>query len=398
MSRSTPPAVVILIDAFRSDFLTDELTPNLAKIANNSFLAPLRPILGYSDSIRAVAFTGRYPDETGYWMEYCYRPSQSPWRGFHRLAALDRLPAGTLTRATRLASSMTALKAAARLKGLPSLEMRNMPFRAADRFDFTLAVPMTAPNAMGCPSFFDSCVASGSSWVYLDASKHRRSANLLREVREVPEDTGLIFVYLHQIDMAAHLFGIEAPVFWRRVQATDRLLGSVMTELSKRFGDFSPLIFSDHGMSQLRNQYSLQDLVLHPAFPERFFMALDATMVRLWFFDDDEALRQEIRDRVASRYPGRFLTSSDLDKFHLRFEDRLYGDEIYLLEPGIGIFPNYHSYIKPKAMHAYDPGDPDQLGICVAPYSVAPAGPGPVEMPAVHSVVMAMLAERGLSS
>ena len=54
-------------------------------------------------------------------------------------------------------------------------------------------------------------------------------------------------------------------------------------------------------------------------------------------------------------YKGQWLDRDELSGFHLRFEQRLYGDEMFLLEPGTAIFPNFHSYIKPKAMHAYDP-------------------------------------------
>ena len=88
-------------------------------------------------------------------------------------------------------------------------------------------------------------------------------------------------------------------------------------------------------------------------------------MVRLWYLDDDERLRNELRDRVAARYPGHFLTADELAAHHLRFTGRLYGDDIYLLPPGVAIFPNFHSFIKPKAMHAYDPADQDQWGIFI---------------------------------
>ena len=73
------------------------------------------------------------------------------------------------------------------------------------------------------------------------------------------------------------------------------------------------------------------------------------------------------------------------DKFHLRFDSRLYGDDMFLLDPGTAVFPNFHSYIKPKAMHAYDPADPDQLGILIAPNAVGPAPLDPPEMVAFTS-------------
>jgi hypothetical protein len=379
--------LVFLIDAFRHDFLSEDNTPHLAALAGAGVRRPLQPILGYSDSIRATLFTGRAPDETGYWMEYAYRPGESPWRGFNRLAPLDRLPSDLVLRGLKLALSSTVMKPLARRRDRAHLSLRAVPFRAIDRFDLTLHEPMTAPKALGFPSIFDTCTAAGRPWAYLDSSKVRRGADLLAEVDGLSEDVGLVFVYLHQIDMAAHLVGIEAPTFWRRVRSTDSLFGQIRNRLVRRFPDAPTLVLSDHGMSVLTSQTGIPELTTHPAFPERFFVALDATMVRLWFLDDDEDLRRELRERVASRFDGRFLTPEDLARYGLEFAERLYGDEIFLLTPGTAIFPNFHSFIKPKAMHAYAPEDQDQWGIFIGPTATADRVSDPVDLTEVTGVI-----------
>ncbi len=391
MPEKSPPAVVVLIDAFRHDFISDEITPNLAQLAADGVQLPLRPILGYSDAIRATFFTGRYPDETGYWMEYCYRPDTSPWKGVQRYACVDQIPFDPAVRYLKMAASMTVMRAVAKKRGTSHLDLRNMPLKAAHKFDLTLNQPMTAPKALGYPSIFDTCTAVGRPWAYLDASKARSRGQLLDMVEGLSSDVGLIFVYLHQIDMAAHVFGLSSKRFWQSVRRTDNLLGQILCRISARFGKTDPLIFSDHGMSVLRRQLSIQDLLEHPGFPERFFVALDGTMVRLWFFDDDERLHAQIRDRVANRFPGRFLAEADLAAYHLQFIGRLYGDEIYLLEPGIGVFPNFHSYIKPRAMHAYEPTDQDQWGIFVGPASAAGKVSSPVDLTELTALVMKTL-------
>jgi hypothetical protein len=334
-----------------------------------------------------VLFTGRPPDETGYWMEYAYRPSQSPWKGFDRLAPLDRLPSDLALRSLKLGLSSTVMKPLAARRGRPHLSLRTVPFRAIGRFDLTLHEPMTAPKALGYPSIFDECTASGRSWAYLDASRVRRGTDLLDQVDGLADDVGLVFVYLHQIDMAAHLFGIESPVFWRRVRSTDELFGAVRDRLRRRFGDAPTLVLSDHGMSVLKRQAGIPELTAHPGFPDRFFVALDATMVRLWYLDDDERLRSELRERVAERFPGRFLSPEDLARYDLEFTGRLYGDEIYLLTPGHAVFPNFHSFIKPKAMHAYAPEDRDQWGIFIGPQSAAARVSNPVDLVEVTALV-----------
>ena len=391
MSEKSLPVLVVLIDAFRHDFLSDDITPNLAGLAAQGIRRPLCPILGYSDAIRATFFTGRYPDETGYWMEYCYRPEKSPWKGIERLAPIDRLPLNAAVRGMKMATSMTVMRALAKRRGVSHLDLRNIPLKVANKFDFTLSKPMTGPNALGYPSIFDMCTAAGRPWAYLDSSKVRQRDDLLDLVSKLHDDVGLIFVYLHHIDMAAHLFGIASKRFWQRVRLTDALLGQIVSRVRLRFGDVDPLVFSDHGMSVLLRQMSIQDLLDHPAFPDRFFVALDATMVRLWFFDDDERLRSEVRSRVACRYPGRFLSEADLKNYHLQFSGRLYGDEIYLLQPGIGIFPNFHSYIKPKAMHAYEPTNQDQWGIFIGPSLAESAVSKLVDLTEVTALVTKML-------
>lgn len=387
MTPAQPPLVVFLVDAFRHDFLSHDVTPSLAALANAGVRRPLQPILGYSDAIRATAFTGRYPDETGYWMEYCFRPESSPWKGVARAAGLDRFPSERAVRALKFGASAVATRTLAARRGLPHLSLRNIPLRGLDRFDLTLRQAMTEPMALGFPSIFDTCTSTGRPWAYLDASTVRRGRDLLDQLETVPEDVGLIFVYLHQVDMAAHLFGIDSRVFWARVRSTDALVGALLAQARARFGPIETVVFSDHGMSELRRQVSLQDLLEHPGFPDRFFCAFDATMVRLWFHDDDAALREEVLDRVASRLPGRFLTDADRARYHLRFADRLYGDEIFLLPAGTAVFPNFHSYVKPRAMHAYAPEDQDQWGIYIGPQATASSVSHPVDLTEVTAVI-----------
>jgi hypothetical protein len=379
VTAAAGPVLCVLIDAFRHDYLTETRAPNLARLAAEGVGVPLRPILGYSDAIRAVIFTGRHPDEHGYWMEYCFRPEASPWRGLDRLGALDRLPSDLALRAMKLAASMTVMRPLARRRGVPHLDLRHVPFRGLGCLGLTLERPMTAPGALGVPTIFDHCAGSGRPWAYLDSSKEPRG-QLLRRIERLPDDIGLIFVYLHQVDMVSHLRGIESERFWRCVRRTDAFVQQLVDRVRDRFPAVSPLVFSDHGMSVIRQQTGLPELGRHPGFPSEFFFALDATMVRLWYRNDDARLRLQLRELVERRLPGRFLTERDRTELHLRFGGRLYGDDIYLVPPGTAIFPNFHSYIRPKAMHAYHPDDPDQLGIFIGPAAAAGRVSDPARM------------------
>jgi hypothetical protein len=379
------PLLCVLVDAFRHDYLTAGSAPFLAGIAAAGPRARMRPIHGYSDSIRATIFTGSYPDQLGYWMEYCYRPETAAMAPLARLGALDRLPGDLVRRGIKFTLSQTAARALAGREGYDHLSLRHLPFRSLDRFDWTLRRSMTSDGALGSPTIFDRLTSAGVPWSYLDSSRLGR-AGLLRGLGELPRDTQLVFVYLHHIDMASHVLGIDSRAFRTVVRRTDALVGRVVEAVRGAISEPELVVFSDHGMSRVQNTVSYPDLWAHPSFPDRFCFALDATMVRLWWLDDDERLRQKIRGRVRRGAPGRFLAPAELRELHLDFGNRLYGDEIYLLEPGTAIFPNFHSMLRPRAMHAYHPDDPDQQGIFLAPGEHAL--PETVELTAVTEVCL----------
>jgi hypothetical protein len=388
--RTRPPVVCILADAFRHDYLSEEMTPYLHATAQDGWSAPLRPILGYSDGIRATIFTGRYPDQHGYWMEYGMRPPSSPWAWARNFGALDGFPSDVALRGTKLAISMSAMRAMARRRQLEHMDLRNVPFRALPYFDLTLRVPMTSYRALGRATIFDRCRDAGLKFAYLDSSKIDRKT-LVHRAASLPDDIGLVFVYLHHIDMASHVFGIDSKRFRQSLASTDELIRQTVGAVHERFPDSPTLIFSDHGMSRIKEQHAIPRLHHHPDFPERFLFALDATMVRVWYWRNEPALRAEVREIVAHTYQGHWLSDHEIDSFHLRFDSRLYGDEMFLLEPGTAIFPNFHSYIKPKAMHAYNPADPDQLGILVAPAQVGPVPTTPLEMVDIAPMCLSLL-------
>jgi hypothetical protein len=360
------PVLCILVDAFRHDYLTPSRAPYLAGLAAGAGGRKLRPILGYSDAIRATIFTGAYPDEHGYWMEYCLRPEEAPLAPLRTLSPLDALPSDFVQRGVKFALSSTIVPLLAKRRGYATLSLRHFPFRSLGCFDWTLKVPMTAPGALGIPTLFDEATAAGVPWSYLDSSREGRRG-ILEAIDGLPRDTGLTFVYLHYIDMASHTIGVESAPFRRLVRRTDALVGEVVERTRRRLGDVDLVAFSDHGMSSVHRFVDYRDLRRHPAFPDSFCFALDATMVRLWFSDRDPLLREDVRERVRRGAPGHYLDRGELVDLHLDFDSRLYGDEIYLLEPGVAIFPNFHSMLRPRAMHAYHPDDEDQHGIFIGP-------------------------------
>ena len=388
MSADAQPLLCLLIDAFRPDYIDRRQTPFLAELASTGAARPLRTILGYSDAIRATVFTGAYPDELGYWMEYRFGPGADPFRPFSSLGALDRIPSDLALRLLKLGVSRTVMTRLARSRSYETLNLRHIPFGAMRFFDYTLRRPMTSYGSLALPTIFDRLTDAGRSWSYLDSSKIG-DRGISDGIGAADRGTALIFVYLHHVDMASHVHGIDSQRFRSVLRRTDDRVRRIASSVRHRFGNVDVLLFSDHGMSRARDFRSLPELRRHPGFGRSFCFALDATMVRLWYLDDRDAVRDELRAIVSSKLPGKFLEGGDRRALHIDFSNRDYGDDVFLVDPGVIIFPNFHSYLRPKAMHAYHPDDPDQRGILVASDGALDLGEE-VEMVDVHGLISRM--------
>ena len=207
---------------------------------------------------------GRYPDETGYWMEYCYRPATSPWKGMGRPSGLDR------SRSTRAGagprhSSRLLRPARSPREGAAHMSVRNVPFGAIDRSTsrserHDLAEGARLPQHLRC-----LCRVGPSVGIpgLLQGPTGRRAG---RRGRAVPSDVGLVFVYLHQVDMAGAPLRDSSRLFWRRVRLDGRPRRPDPRRDSAALRGVETVAFSDHGMSGCSDSSTSTSSSSTPAF------------------------------------------------------------------------------------------------------------------------------------
>ncbi len=373
---SSQPLVLMLVDGLGYEFVTSETTPNLRNLADDCPFYPMRPVLGYSDCQRAALFTGLPPDQMGYWMQYRFaRPSDSPWRQFSKLAMWDSLPGELPRKFFKLALSSSVLKIATQRGPYPDLNVHNMPFRALPWHSPTLKKSMYAPGALGeVPTIFDRLRETKQSFgivrsdtvgkLALLGSVTSQMRRLLGEIDALDGSVRFMYIYLHSPDMFAHRRGIRDPRFWEELKKTDSAIVEIIDAAKRKMGtDTQVVLTSDHGMNHTERFISYKHLVTHSGFGRDFVVGLDSTMVRLWYLSDDG--KKIARPLVESSDVGRFLTGEERIELGVDFPGDHYGDDIYLLEPGVSIYPNFHSLLKPLGMHAYHPQEPDQRAIAM---------------------------------
>jgi len=354
--------LAILVDAFRYDYLSKRDTPFLYELSRGCFCAPLRPVLGYSDAIRATIYTGAYPDEHNYWMAYRYSPETSPFKPYSRFGFIEHAP-HSVRPWLKLALSKVIRQGA----------IHNLPPRIAPLFDYTMHHDATSPGAFGdIPTIFDVFRDSGLPFTHIASDRFGQfyfwfarsiQKKLPQAIERINPETQFIFLFLHYLDNAGHRYGTKSKMFRRELREVDLLIKNSVEKVQGIFGEIEIMIFSDHGMADAREYINFDELAKNSGFGKDFFFITDSTMVRVWYLN--ERRRDGIRALVASSNCGHFLSAQERVELHLDFKHRYYGDDIYLVNPPYNIFPNSTSLLKPCAMHAYHPNLDSQRGIAM---------------------------------
>ena len=97
-------------------------------------------------------------------------------------------------------------------------------------------------------------------------------------------------------------------------------------------------------------------------------------MLRVWFLNPDA--RGPILDAVSGA-PGHWLTQDEKTALHVNFSDAAYGDEIFLLDPGVQVVPCDMGAKPIPGMHGFSPDDPDSAACFL---SVRPLPENPHEI------------------
>ncbi len=354
--------LVILVDAFRYDYLSKKETPFLHELSQQGSCYPLRPILGYSDAIRATIYTSAYPDEHNYWMAYRYSPETSPFHFYSRFGLIEYLP-HRLKPWLKLALS----------KATGQGPIYNLPPRIAPFFDYTIRHDASSPNVFGAiPTMFDVFRNNGISFKHIESHKFGQlyfwyaksvQKKISSTIASTAPDTQFIYLYLHYLDNGAHRFGTHSKRFRGELKEVDSLIKRSVEKARSIFGKIEIMVFSDHGMVDATQYINFEHLAKDKGMGKDFFFVTDSTMVRVWYLN--ERRRDEIRSTIEYSNCGHFLSEEEKEALHLDFDHRYYGDDIYLIAPPYNIFPNSISLLKPRAMHAYHPQLESQQGIAI---------------------------------
>ena len=155
-----------------------------------------------------------------------------------------------------------------------------------------------------------------------------------------------------------HFHVHEPEVVAKHLEAFSGKVRDLLATARAHFRQVDFCIFSDHGMTPLKGETDLKSKLeaLPLKFGRDYIAAYDSTMLRVWFLTPDA--RKPVMDAVADA-PGHWLSPEEKVALHVDFADASYGDEIFLLDPGVQLVPSDMGNKPIPGMHGFSPDDRD---------------------------------------
>ncbi len=317
---------------------------------------PLQTVFGYSSTCDPTILTGKDPQEHGHFSFFYYRPEVSP---FHLCRYLSVLPK-SITRRGRIRRYMS--KAIQKYYGYNGyFQIYNMPFKHLPLFDYSEKKDLYQPDGInnGCSTVFDDFRDESVNF-HMSDWRLKEPANIA-SLKDQINHRSIQFGYLFcgSLDGVLHQYGTDHPQVQKKLNWYETEFRSIIKLAENNYDEVRVCVFSDHGMANVTSGVDIQSVINECGytFGDDYAAVYDSTMARFWFFND--SAEKDIRSALSSASGGRILSDEDLSNYKCQFENKIYGELFFLMNPGTIICPSFMGETMLEGMHGYDPNHQD---------------------------------------
>lgn len=361
--RKRTKTIIILIDGV-SPKQMNAYMPLLRAFGKRHGFASIVSLLGYSIGIHPTIWSGKYQEEHGTFTTFYYDPEHSP---FKWTRSLRFLPTHFLRK-----NFLAALKAPYFL--LPGGK------KLTPKFIRNKVIPLPPAIPIGVAPYFSNNPLESKSGTIFEAleaegvscSKQSDSRGYFGEYKNLHEmsltSSSIGFYYMYRSDELGHIHGPYSSHVESYLRAADKKIAELVRDAEKSSGRVNFLLFSDHGMCEVRNFVNVQKILSKTGLKngKDYIAFYDSTMARFW--PKTGGSKEAIITALSKTKGITLLDNNLLKKYHIDFRDKKrYGELIFLLDPETRIFPDYFAPIKGgvKGWHGFDPEFPESKGIFV---------------------------------
>ncbi len=367
-------------------------------IRNDPFLAQqaphrtkLRSVFGYSSTCVPSILSGHWPDEHRNWCYFIHAPKTSPFR---MLSPLRWLPKALTSRRIVRRLLTKAVKSWLGFKGY--FDLYNIPFQHIASYDFTEKKSPLQPNGMNRgTNIFDFLCERKIPYFVSNPDVSEETNRDALTARIAAQDIDFAFCYWPGLDGLLHRVGNDSPEIPARLRVYENWIDQVMSVAKENYADVRLYVFSDHGMANCDVHLDLMKVIeALPLKIERdYSVVYDSTMARFWFHNDKA--RPLIEAALKAIPQGRIIPDTELSEMRTLFEDRAFGELIYLCQEGTLIVPSHMGERPIRAMHGYHPDDPQSYAALLTNQPTLP--PGITAIPHICNIMeqQALAAQEG---
>jgi predicted AlkP superfamily pyrophosphatase or phosphodiesterase len=328
-----------------------------------------RTVLGYSCAAQPTILTGLMPDEHGHWGMF-YRTEHSQ---LGALRCLRFLPKAVSSHRRFRRPLLNYHRKRTGFTGYYNLY--RIPFHLFSEFDLIEKRDIYAPGAFdsGAKSIFDHLADGGVPyrvWTWKD-ELHEGFAELEAAIRD---DHKMRFAlhYTPYIDAFLHGHIGDDKAVAGAVALIEKKIAHTVELARGTRGDVDLVIFSDHGMAETTGEHDVIKTVagLDLRQGSDYQVFYDSTMARFWF--GSSRARETITDALGELDCGTILSDDDLKREGVFFDDRRFGEVVFLMDPTKLIVPSYMGGKAPRGMHGFSPEHKDSYAMLAASFKIDP--------------------------
>jgi len=340
--------LLILIDGLRHDYVNPLDSPFLYSLGELNIEGVVKETFAFE--LRPAFFAGLQPEDCDIAHMFCYNPVDSLFRSI-KIRHKDR---SRISRAVRAEAERRGYSLVKHI-GSPA----EIPFELLKYFDFSEKYHTTDPSAItGHKTLFDYLRSDRKKWLWIAYPEGPGTTKGVMEQFVSSLNPNLDFIYLHfsELDWAGHESGPHSDKQKCVLKEIDEAIRQIFKKLNQTFPAVRSIIFGDHGQVKIKKNIDIESMLkgIDLKFENDFLYFLDSTQARFWFFNEKVAKR--VFELLSSIPDGRVLNETDYKRLHFCFKHNKFGDLIFVVNDGIGIFPNFFQREIPcRGLHGYLP-------------------------------------------
>jgi predicted AlkP superfamily pyrophosphatase or phosphodiesterase len=337
------------------DSLPYERVKEMNYLSSMNSVSPLKPGFGYSVNLHAELFSGKTPDEIGFFGEWVYDENH------RKQNILSKFLYGFLNKIERNWLFGGKLLHYA-IKRILKRDTAYIPFNILHLFEQRGTYPLTDKN--NTQSILTDYSFSEAISDYYRKPVGEKDIVALESARKyIRNKDKNIFVSLCDLDGIAHEYGTNSDHYKNRLVELDGNCSELIEGHLKNHPNDSVYICSDHGMSNASIEV---DLDLEGRFgypnPDKLVYFYDSLYLHVW--SKDEKILSDVSNYLNTRKEGCIISSSERSEYCI--SSKKFGDVVYLLHENHAFNPNYFGYFMLKAYHGYHPDLKSSKGIFIS--------------------------------